>query len=205
MYRGDCLPSFVDFMPRLKNRLHERFAWLIAEGLDRSAAYRKLHPGNTAAARGGHSLYHRPEIKERIAEIQGEIHGRAVAALDHKRDLLRQMIEGSIPTKVVRKGDKVEATFDRLAALTVDAKLAGEFAEDQKPQQSDIKLTFEMYPRNHPNPPKAWMEAELIVPEPVDHPADGVPTLDCSQFLEAPLDQPDLESFIKNEATTLQQ
>jgi hypothetical protein len=31
-------------MPRLKNRLHERFAWLIAEGLDRKAAYAKLCP-----------------------------------------------------------------------------------------------------------------------------------------------------------------
>ena len=31
-------------MPRLKNRLHERFAWLIAEGMDRKAAYTKLCP-----------------------------------------------------------------------------------------------------------------------------------------------------------------
>jgi hypothetical protein len=31
-------------MPRLKNRLHERFAWLIAEGMDRKAAYAKLCP-----------------------------------------------------------------------------------------------------------------------------------------------------------------
>lgn len=31
-------------MPRLKTRLHERFAWLIAEGMDRKAAYTKLCP-----------------------------------------------------------------------------------------------------------------------------------------------------------------
>ena len=187
-------------MPRLKNRIHERFAWLVAEGLDRSAAYGKLHPGAATPASGGYQLYQRIEIRERISEIQGQIEGRAVAALDHKRDLLRQMIEGLIPTKVVRKGDKVEATFDRLAALTIDAKLAGEFAEDQRNlPSSDIKLTFEMYPRNHPGPPKAWMEAELIVPEPIDHPGHTVPVPDYSEVLAAPLDLPQLDTFVPHE------
>jgi hypothetical protein len=191
-------------MPRLKNRLHERFAWLVAEGLDRTAAYRKLCPHATAATQIGYQVYCRPEVKDRIAEIQAEVHSRAVMAIDQKRDILRQMVEGVLPTKVVKKADgKVEATFDRLAALTVDAKLAGEFAEDQRrPEGSDIKLSFEVYHRNA-IAPKAWLEAELVVPEPVDVPGDSVPALDYSNLDNADLNQPGLDDVVRTAQTDM--
>jgi hypothetical protein len=176
-------------MARLANRLHERFCWLVAEGLDRKAAYAKLCPHANATAEAGYKLFKRTDIKSRIAEIQTEVQSRAVCDIDAKRDMLRQMIEGTIPTKVIRRADgKVEAVFDRLAALTVDSKLAGEFAEDKRLDTSgDIKLTFEVYHRNHPAPPREWMEAQIIAPEPA--------TLDFSRYENAPISGPDLDDL----------
>jgi hypothetical protein len=154
-------------MPRLKNRLHERFAWLIAEGMDRKAAYAKICPLVTDPATLGCKLYRRPEVKSRISEIQAQVNSRALMAIDQKRDLLRQMIEGTVPTKVSRRKDgSVEVVYDRLGALIADAKMAGEFdcaiAKDQEPMSG---MTFETYHRNHPNPPKEWLERELVMPE----------------------------------------
>lgn len=155
-------------MPRLANRLHERFCWLVAEGLDRKAAYTQLAPHAKNPGQIGYQLYKQEAIKARIAEIQTEVNCRSLMAIDNKRDLLRQMIEGTIPTKVTKRPDgRVEAVFDRLGALMADAKLAGELTE--QPQQAaggDVRLTFEVYHRNHPNPPRAWMDAVLVAPEP---------------------------------------
>ncbi len=154
-------------MPRLKNRLHERFAWLIAEGMDRKAAYAKLCPHVADPGTMGYKLYHRPDVKGRISEIQNEVHSRALMGIDAKRDLLRQMIEGTLPTKVNRRKDgTVEAVFDMLGALMADAKLAGEFdgvgAQDEAPK---ISMSFEVYHRNHPCPPREWLERKLDWPE----------------------------------------
>ena len=153
-------------MPRLKNRLHERFAWLIAEGMDRKAAYLKLCPHVSDPATLGYKLYHRMDVKSRISEIQCEVHSRALMAIDEKRDRLRQMIEGVIPTKVTKRRDgTVEAVFDMLGALVADAKMAGEFDGTAAVKEPEIKLEFEMYHRNHPNPPLEWLNRALVVPK----------------------------------------
>jgi hypothetical protein len=87
-------------------------------------------------------------------------------AIDEKRDLLRQMIEGAVPTKVSRRRDgTVEAVFDMLGALIADAKMAGEFDGPAERTDPEVKLSFEVYHRNHPNPPREWLERELVVPE----------------------------------------
>jgi len=157
-------------MPRLKNRLHERFAWLIAEGLDRKAAYSKLCPHVADPATLGYKLYHRLDVKSRIAEIQCEVHSRALMGIDEKRDKLRQMIEGTLPTKVhKRKDGTVEAVFDMLGALVADAKIAGEFDGMAATKEPEVKLSFEVYHRNHPNPPREWLERELVMPEIIEH------------------------------------
>jgi hypothetical protein len=93
--------------------------------------------------------------------------------IDEKRDVLRQMIEGSVPTKVIRQPDgRVQAIYDRLAALQTDAKLAGEYAADKvEVSTGDISMTFEVYGRNHPCPPKHWMEAKVVDVEPVEQPS----------------------------------
>ncbi len=153
-------------MPRLKNRLHERFAWLIAEGMDSKAAYLKLCPHVADPGTMGYKLYHRLDVKGRIAEIQCEVHSRALMGIDEKRDLLRQMIEGTVPTKVNKRRDGgVEAIFDMLGALVADAKMAGEFDGPAMNKASDVKLSFEVYHRNHPNPPREWLERVVVVPE----------------------------------------
>ena len=75
---------------------------------------------NTSKCTLGYKLYHRPDVKCRIAEIQCEVHSRALMGIDEKRDLLRQMIEGTVPTKVNKSKDgTVEAVFDMLGALVV--------------------------------------------------------------------------------------
>jgi len=160
-------------MPRLKNRLHERFAHLIAEGLSQADAYRKLCPHVAHPADQGYQLGKRKEVKQRVSEIQAEVHSRAVMVIDEKRDVLRQMIEGSVPTKVIRQPDgRVQAIYDRLAALQTDAKLAGEYAADKvEVSTGDISMTFEVYGRNHPCPPKHWMEAKVVDVEPVEQPS----------------------------------
>ena len=179
-------------MPRLSNRLHERFCWLVAEGLDRQAAYAQLAPHAKNPGQIGYQLYKRTEIKERIAEIQLEVNCRSLMAIDNKRDLLRQMIEGTVPTKVVKRADgKLEATFDRLGALMADAKLAGELADNVQPDAgSDVKLTFEVYHRNHPNPPREWMEAIVVAPEPAE-----------LMYKDAPMDQLGLDEVLKQAKT----
>jgi hypothetical protein len=179
-------------MPRLTNRLHERFCWLVAEGLDRKAAYTQLAPHVSNAAQLGYQLYKKPEIKARISEIQTEVNCRSLMAIDNKRDLLRQMIEGSVPTKVIKRSDgKVEAVYDRLGALLADAKLAGELDEETAaPASTDVKLTFEVYHRNHPNPPREWMEAVVVPPEPAG--------LLCQPVQ---VDQPGLEDVLKQSKT----
>jgi hypothetical protein len=156
-------------MPRLKNRLHERFAWLIAEGMDRKAAYAKLCPHVSDPGTLGYKLYRRLDVKSRIAQIQSEVNSRALMGIDEKRDLLRQMIEGTIPTKVNRRKDgTVEVVFDMLGALVADAKMAGEFDGSAAVKEPEIKLEFEMYHRNHPNPPREWLKRGLVMPDIVE-------------------------------------
>ena len=106
--------------------------------------------------------------------------------IDEKRDLLRQMIEGTIPTKVNKRRDGgVEAVFDMLGALVADAKMAGEFDGTAAVKEPEIKLEFEMYHRNHPNPPREWLRRGMVVQECVskdddvqlcshDSPAEGI-------------------------------
>ena len=88
-------------------------------------------------------------------------------AIDEKRDRLRQMIEGVIPTKVTKRRDgTVETVFDMLGALVADAKMAGEFdGTKSQDRAQEISMTFDVYHRNHPNPPRGWLERELVMPE----------------------------------------
>ena len=183
-------------MPRLQNRLHERFAHLIAEGMEMKAAYTKLCPHVADPGAQGCRLAARREVKVRVAEIQTEVHSRAVMGIDAKRDLLRQMIEGTVPTKVTRKADgKVEAVFDRLLALQTDAKISGELEGRQQADNSALSLTFTMYGRNDKLAPKEWIEAELL---PVTREIDQEPAADLSAYAQEPdASQPGLDEVQK--------
>ena len=108
----------------LPNPLHERFANLMATGNNATQAYRVLRPFVKNPHALGHRLMKRPEIRCRIEEIRRGVSEKTVMNIAEKRDLLRQMAEGQIPTK---RFDKATGkTHDFLAAVVADAKVAGE-------------------------------------------------------------------------------
>jgi phage terminase small subunit len=176
--------------------MHERFAYLMAEGIGCGEAYKRLNPHVVDPNASGCRVAARPEVKVRIAEIQTEVHSRAVMGIDQKRDLLRQMIEGTVPTKVVRKSDgKVEAVYDRLLALQTDAKISGELEGRQQTDGNALSLTFKMYGRDDKLAPKEWLEAELI---PVTKEIEAKPT-DLSQYAqEVDPEQPNIAEVVRS-------
>ena len=190
-------------MGRLSNRLHERFAWGIAEGLDQCNAYLRVQPHvkSSTARVNGCKLARRIDIRERIQQIREEVNCRSLMGIDEKRDLLRQMAEGTVPTKIVRKGDgQVEATFDRLSALLADARLAGEFAPEKLQVENEkLNLTFEIHGRNS-RPPKEWLEAEIVEPKVIAGPAKN--PIDLSMYkVEPRCDTPSLTEVMATPKT----
>jgi hypothetical protein len=121
-------------MKVLKNPKHERFARLICQGLTHVDAYRKCYPDQTPSSinSGSVKLWADLDVKARVAEINDMVASEYAMSLGERRDILRRMQLGQIPTKVIRKHDgKVEGVYDRLAAMQLDAKLAGDFAPEQ--------------------------------------------------------------------------
>jgi hypothetical protein len=183
-------------MPPLNNKLHERFAWLVAEGETHTEAYRKLMPHAGSPAVLGHKVYHRPDVKSRISEIMEEVNTRSVMQVSRKRELLRQMSEGLIPTKVVRnKSGGIMAIFDRIAAMQMDARLAGEFAPERHELiNNNLKLVFKIKGRN--TQPRDIIDAELVEEDatPVPESIKELPYIDFKQYEDAPVDpdQPQL-------------
>jgi hypothetical protein len=134
-------------MPALANVRHEKFAQLLCDGRTYTEAYQILYPGAKGAPQSGHHLAHRPDVKARTEELREEVALRSVMTMSRKREILRQMAEGMIPTSVYNK-DSGE-TFDALQALLADAKLAGEFAPDKlKIEGSNLKVVFEIPKRD---------------------------------------------------------
>jgi len=121
-------------MPILKNPEHERFCRLISQGLNQTEAFLKIRPDvqrKSAPVTACHWAA-RPEVKARLAEIKEVVDSQFAMLIGEKRDMLRRMALGEVPTKIQRKSNgQVEATFDRLAALQADAKLGGEYAPEQ--------------------------------------------------------------------------
>ena len=150
-------------MPSLKNPVHERFARLLSQGMTQRDAYATCVPECKSPESYGCRVYARREVRERVAELKSVVDQQFAMLLGEKRDLLRRMALGEIPTKVSRRpGGKVEATFDRLAALQLDAKLAGEFAPEQVVLEAgpSLKLEFDVLSRDRPL--TRVLEAELV-------------------------------------------
>lgn len=175
----------------------------MAEGDTQAGAYKKLYPNAHSAAHvSGHNLYHQAKVKARIAEIQTEIAMRSCMTLSRKREILRQMVEGSLPTKVVRTPNgRLTATFDKLSALITDARIAGEFAPERHEiiNANDLRLQFKSKGRN-----TAIVEAEItpveekVVPAlPAPEGSPEPPEPDFSVYQNAPvsLDQPQLDTL----------
>lgn len=150
-------------MPSLSNPKHERFARLLVQGMSQVEAYRKCYPdaGRNVVNNESSVLARKLDVKERVSEMREVIDNYCPMAIGEKRDLLRRMIDGAVPTKVIRKSDgKIDAIFDRMAALQLDAKLAGEFAPEQLQVSNGptLKLEFNMVGRN--TRPTPALEAE---------------------------------------------
>ena len=134
----------------------------------------RINPDIKAPNVQGSQLYSRPEIKARVAELKQAIEDQLVMAIGEKRDQLRRMILGELPTKVIKKADgTVDAIFDRLAALTTDAKLGGEFAPEKQEITMGpvLKLDFRTFGRNteHPILDAEWKRLNApALPEPGD-------------------------------------
>jgi hypothetical protein len=140
-------------MPALNNPKHERFARLIIQGMTQVDAFRKCYPnaGVNTVNNDSSVLAKRLDVKARIAEMQDIIDSYFPMTQGERRDKLRRMADGREPTKVVRKADgKIEAVYDKLAAMTLDARLAGDFAPEQMQIATGptLKLDFNMVGRN---------------------------------------------------------
>ncbi len=166
-------------MPTLKNLTHERFARLVAQGMTQTAAFESINPAVRYPQKQASELMLKFGVKERVAEIKEMIDAQFAMQVGEKRDLLRRMALGEVPTKVIKKANgKIEAIFDRHAALVTDAKLAGEFAAEKVTMDigPSIKLDFQPAYRNTQITPALEAEykmientpaAELPEPEPV--------------------------------------
>jgi hypothetical protein len=150
-------------MPSLKNPRHERFVRLLVQGMTQVEAYRKCYPdaGTNTVNTDSSTLARQMDVRSRLSEMKEIIDNEFAMTIGRRRDLARRMGEGELPTKVIKKADgKIEAVFDRLAALTLDAKLAGDFAPEQVQLSAGptLKLEFNMVGRN--SKPNAALEAE---------------------------------------------
>ena len=150
-------------MHALKNPKHERYARLLSQGLTQKEAFIKCYPDQNPeyVKPNASRLANQLDVMARVAEIKEMVDSQYAMQLGEKRDLLRRMIDGLVPTKVVKKADgKIEAIFDRLAALQMDSKIAGEFAPDQVQLSAGpvLRLEFNMVGRN--TAPNEALEAE---------------------------------------------
>jgi hypothetical protein len=115
-------------------------------------------------------------VKERISEIREIVDSQYAMLIGEKRDVLRRMALGELPTKVIRKANgKIEAVYDRLGAIITDAKLAGEFAAEKVAVDigPTVKLDFKPAYRNTAITPALEAEFRAIEdrptePEPVE-------------------------------------
>jgi hypothetical protein len=111
-------------MPILDNRFHERFCWLAAELNNNTEAYRRISANKNPDV-GACILMKRPEVKSRIQEIKEEIACRSALTLSRAQEILRQQVEGILPTKIENTKDGVKETYDRIGALHLAADFAG--------------------------------------------------------------------------------
>jgi len=188
-------------MKVLKNPKHERFARLVAQGSTHVDAYRKCYPDQLPASinSGSVKLWADLDVKARVAEIQDMVASEYAMSLGEKRDTLRRMALGEIPTKVIRKHDgKVEAVFDRLSAMQMDAKLGGEFAPEQVSVTNvgpTLRLDFsQVLSRKTQLPPALeaeWERIKDVTPVLMDAGTDAADLTSLEKY-------PDMEIKFKN-------
>jgi hypothetical protein len=133
-------------MPTLKNPKHERFAQLAATGMSARESYRNVYKAKDSTCEtNGPQLLRKTQVAARIAEIRGSLDAEALAdclmTLREKREFLAAVVR-AVPGELDEKSPVVQSfkqtvggreirLCDKLRALEIDAKLAGEFTEKQ--------------------------------------------------------------------------
>jgi len=129
-------------MPLLKNPRHEKFAQLVAVGRSAMSAYAEVYKTKgKSAANAASRLMENLSVQDRIREIQGKAAAVAVLTLERKREMLRKIAEGKMPSKVVNGPMGPVETFDIAKAIELDAKLAGELTERREVSVDDRRDT----------------------------------------------------------------
>lgn len=127
-------------MPILDNPKHEKFCQFVATGTSAQSAYGQIYnvKGRTAA-NSGSRLMADGGIRERVKEIQTKAEKRTVLSIEEKREYLRRVVVTPIGeidetsdlcqhAKYTDVGREFKMP-DKLKAIELDAKLAGEFKE----------------------------------------------------------------------------
>ena len=107
-------------MTTLTNPRWEQFAQRVASGESASVAYRALYKAALKSAEAhGCRLVRSGKVSARVAELQVEAAKACVMTLTQRRELLARFAQSDN-----------ERTADRIRALELDAKLAGELKGD---------------------------------------------------------------------------
>jgi hypothetical protein len=141
----------------LNNAQHESFAQLVAAGHSQADAYAQVYGGDSVAVRQNASrLALREEVRERIAQIQRSTATGKYLTIRKKREFLHDVVMTPI-SEVDRHSILCQAWSessgeksynetmkmpDKLRAIELDAKLAGELAvQDNDPNGGAFPIT----------------------------------------------------------------
>lgn len=109
-------------MKRPLNTRQERFCEFVAAGESQTDAYLKagFQVDKSVARRNAARLLTNADIQNRVAVLRGSQTRAALSTRDHKRRTLLTLME-----------DPRQKTSDRLRAMEIDARLAGQFEPDR--------------------------------------------------------------------------
>jgi len=108
----------TDWSLPLKNSQHERFAQLMADGLDQTDAYRAVSPNVTPQSANTLGSRWFRKVESRIFWLQSQTTTEKTLRRSERRELIAP-----------RARDPKTSNTDLVALLTLDAKLAGELVE----------------------------------------------------------------------------
>lgn len=120
--------------PMLKPK-HQKFVEAIASGSSGSNAYKAAYPGTSdrVARVNASRLLARADVKEELSKLQKDLRAETVLSLIGKREFLCAV--------VLSKDGRVKMS-DKLRAIELDAKLAGELREQVTHEAGDSLLSF---------------------------------------------------------------
>ena len=121
-----------DWSLPLKNSQHERFAQLVADGLDPTDAYRAVSPNVTPASANTLGSRWFRKVENRILWLQSQTHTEKTLKRSERRELIAP-----------RARDPKTSNTDLATLLTLDAKLAGEMVEKAEVTTTRVSLTPE--------------------------------------------------------------